>query len=315
MAGHRLLLRELPDGISLLAQAAGSNALIALPQDEAFTFHLRIRNPDFALFTDLREFAGKTGPVYRNALSAGDDGILTLEDRESWNTETWIVPAAATQAKFTLAGNPMALDGDAQKLPEPADFSIMPPGGTAKVTGYDAAAKMIAIGPVVENQNISVRYRERIAPRSNILADVELSYDRSSTAPAFEIKFKVRAARWAYYLITDQTSGEFSIVDPDAPPLIFGADNRTVINGAGDQADILAATLSRQYPGCQLIRFLSDQPVRCSSAPRRKIELRLGDQKILDPLPNPSIRNLSRVKQQDKFQETFHQVIKFLKAS
>ena len=62
MESYRLRLQELPDGIAVWAAtgADAKTALIALPRDEMFAFHLFVRNPDFALFTELQEFAGKT---------------------------------------------------------------------------------------------------------------------------------------------------------------------------------------------------------------------------------------------------------------
>ena len=324
--GYRLRLQELPDGIAVWAAtgADGKTARIALPRAEVFAFHLRVRNPDFALFTDLQELAGKTDPVYTNAaLAAADGRTLKLIDRKSWNTETWVVPAATAQVKFTLAGNPLALNGDALKVPKPADFSIVPPAGAAKVTAYDAHAKTVTIQATAANQSVSVRYRAKPVPDRNILADVELHYNKSMRElgrdDAFEIRFKARVGRWAYYLITDQT-GDFSIVDSIAsgPPLGFSATNRTLLNAVPDEPDPFATALSRQYSDFQRIRFLSDQPVPCSSAARKGIELRLGGQKVLEAMPNPSVRHLSRIKQkvgaelQD--QDTFHHVVKYLKA-
>ena len=136
---------------------------------------------------------------------------------------------------------------------------------------------------------------------------------------AFEIRFKAKAARWAYYLVTDRT-GDFSIVDSSgaAPSLGFSAANRTLLNKTPDEPDAFAAALSRQYPELQRFRFLSDQPVPCSSAVRKGLELRLGGDKVLEAIPNPPVRQVSRVKQkvgaslQD--QDTFHQVVKYLKA-
>ena len=325
--GHRLLLRELPDGfsVSALTGADGKSALIALPRDEMFVFHLCVRNPAFALFTDLQEFAGNTDPVYTNAaLAAADGTTLTLSERKSWNTETIVVAAGTTKVNFTLAGNPLALDGDALTAPQPADFSIVPPAGSAKVTAYDAAAKTVTISSAAANQRVTVRYRAQTVADRKILADVELRYDESMPElgkddAAFEIKFKARAARWAYYLITDQT-GDFSIIDSNAsgPPLGFSAKNRTLLNKAADETDQFAMALSRQYAEFQRVRFLSDQPVPCSSAARRGIELRLGGQKVLEAMPNPSIRHLSRIKQKLgaalQEQDTFHQLIQYLKA-
>jgi hypothetical protein len=188
------------------------------------------------------------------------------------------------------------LNGDALKVPKPADFSIVPPAGAAKVTAYDAHAKTVTIQATATIQSVSVRYRAKPVPDRNILADVELHYNKSMRElgrdDAFEIRFKARAGRWAYYLITDQT-GDFSIVDSSAsgPPLGFSATNRTLLNAVRDEPDPFATALSRQYPNFQRIRFLSDQPVPCSSAAKKGIELRLGGQTVLEamPIPRPGI--------------------------
>ena len=247
LSACRLTLRELPDGITVSAPLAadGKSPLIALKRDDVFAFDLRVRNPDFALFTDLRELAGKADPLFTNAgLAAKDGRSLKLADRK---------PARA--------------------------------------------------------------------PDATILAGVELRYDKSMPGPGedeapFEIRFKAKAARWAYYVVTDR-SGDFAIVDSSgaAPALGFSAANRTLLNKAPDEPDPLAAALSRQYPDFQRLRFLSDQPVPCSSAARKGIELRLAGRKVLDAIPNPSIRHLSRVRQKSQDQDTLHQVVKYLKAN
>jgi hypothetical protein len=325
---YRLRLRELEDGIvvSADADAGAKTARIPIARDELFVFQLRVHNPDFALFTDLRELAGKADPLYTNAaLVAADHGTLKLGDRKSWRSETFAVPAGTAKLKFTLAGDPLDTEGDALKAPQAADFSIVPPAA-GKVTAYDAASKIITVQPSAANKagEISVRYRAKPAADRNALAGVELRYDKSmpelgANDTAFEIRFKARAARWAYYLVTDRT-GEFSIVDSSsaAPALGFSAANRTLLNQVPGEPDPLAAALSRQYPELQRLRFLSDQPVPCSSAVRKGIELRLGGEKVLGAIPNPSVRQVSRIKQklgaalQD--QDTFHQVVKYLKA-
>jgi hypothetical protein len=247
---YRLMLRELPDGIAVWAplDADGKSPLIALKRDEVFAFRLRLRDPEFALFTDLQELAGKTDPVYTNVgLTAKGGKALKLAGRK-------------------------------------------PPG----------------------------------APDATVLAGVELRYDKSMPAlgsddAPFEIRFKAKAARWAYYLVTDRTTGEFSIVDSSATAVGFGATNRTALDKIPAENDPLAAALSRKFPDYQRLRFLSDQPVACSSAARKGLELRLDKRKVMDAIPNPSIRNLSRIRQKQgaalQEQDTFHQVVNFLKAN
>jgi hypothetical protein len=251
LQGYRLVLRELPDGIAVCAPlgADGKSPLIGLRRNELFAFDLRVRNPEFHLFTDLQGLADNADPLYTSAGVAAKDGkALKLTERK---------PACATDATR--------------------------------------------------------------------LAGVELRYDASMPEPGrdeapFEVRFNAKAARWAYYLLTDRT-GDFSIVDSSgaAPALGFGAANRTLLNKSPDETDPLAAAMARQYPALQRVRFLSDQPMPCSSAARKGLELRLGAQKVLDSMPNPSIRNLSRIKLKQgaalQAQDTLHQVVKYLKAN
>jgi len=237
IAGYRMRLRELADGIALSAplDTDGKGPLIAVRRDEVFAFGLRVRNPDFMLVTDLRELSGKADPVYTNAgLTAKDGGALKLVERK---------PA------------------------QPADATV--------------------------------------------LAGVELAGDKAAPEP-FEIRFKARAARWAYYVITDR-SGDFSIVDSGSPALAFSAANRTLLNKNPDDSDAVAAALSRRYPDLQRLRFLSDQPVPCSSVARKGIQLRLGSRKAVEVMPNPSARRFSRVKLKAAAEDAFHEVVKLLK--
>jgi hypothetical protein len=327
--GYRLRLRELADGASVWAQvgADGKSALAGLPQDELFAFDLRVANPDFAHFTDLEDFAGKHDPIYTNAgLASADGRTLKLVDGTHWSVQALAIPVTTAKGRLTLAlkENPLAADGDAHKVPQPSDFSVEP-AAAAKATAYDAAANTLTLQPAATKREVkaSVRYRIKPARDRKILARVELHYDGSMPSPdkddaPFEIRFKARAARWAYYLITDQ-KGEFSIVDAGAKPALgFSADNRTLLNKAPDDDDPVATALSRQYPDLQRMRFLSDQPVPCSSAARKSIELRLGGRKVLAPVPNPSVRHAAGIKRKAgaaaQRQNTFHQVVKFLKA-
>lgn len=325
IARYRLRIREVAGGLTVLAALAadGQTPLVGLPRDELFAFHLRVRNADFALFTDLQELTCKTDPVFSNeALAASDRRTLDLTDRQSWNMESFVVAPGDTKRQFSLAGNPLTLDGDPLKTPQAADFSLVPPAGTARITAYDAATKILTLELGAAQRDLTVRYRVRPNRDRRFLADVELRYNQSMPAPGtsdapFEISFKVRAGRWAYYLVTDQ-KGDFSIVDTNSgtPSISFSAANRTTLNDFPDDPDPLASELSRQYPDLQRVRFLSDQAVPCSIMTQNGIELRLGNQKLLRPLPNPPLGHLSRIRQQTGAgfleQDTFHQVVKYL---
>lgn len=325
---HRLLLRSQPDGLSVWAQtdADGQAALIALPRDQVFGFELSATDPAFSTYTDLQDFAGKADPVFRNRAAgpAGDLG-LQLSDRETWASETLIAPAKAAKFKFALSGKPLALGGDSAKRPLATDFRVLPPAAGTKVTGYDAVTRRITLGAVKAGQQIGLRYRSQAPARRGSLAAIELRYESAMPLPdqpaaPFEIRFKARSARWAYYLFTDQ-SGEFSIVDamPQGPALSFKLANQARPAPAVEEIDPLALMLAGQDAGLRRLRFLSDQPVPCSSATRRGIELRLGDQRVLGAMPNPSPANLSRLLPEPGAalpgQDIFYQLIRCLKAS
>lgn len=327
---YRLRLQPRPGGAAVVALtgADGKTPWIAPPRDEVFGFELRLLDPAFARYTDLQALAGMADPVYRNAAAAAAAGasadpVLVLGERECWRTETFVAPAKAARIKFALAGSPLALDGDAAKRPRAADLRLLAPAGTAKVSAYDAATRSVTLASVVAGQSLVLRYRCQPAHQRQRLAAVELRYDKSMLAPGsadrpVEIRFRARAARWAYYLLTDQ-AGDFSIVDtaPSGPALVFSPSNRTALDKAADETDPLAQALGRQHASLRRWRFLSDQAVPCSSAVRRGLELRLGDQKVLGAMPNPAPENLSRILPRPGAplagQDTFHQVVRYLK--
>lgn len=325
---YRLLLQTLPDGVSVcaLSDADGKAATVALPRDEVFGFELSATDPAFLTYTDLQGFIGKADPVYRNrGGSAAGDLAMQLSDRETWANETLVAPAKAAKFKFALSGKPLALDGDRAKTPQATDFRLLPPAAGIKVIGYDVAARRITLGAVKAGQPIGLRYRTQAPARQGTLAAIELRYDSSMPMPAlaaapFEIRFKARSAHWAYYLFTDQ-GGDFSIVDalPQGPALGFKLANQARPDAATEEADPLALVLARQDAGLRRLRFLSDQPVPCSSETRRGIELRLGGQSVMAAMPNPSPENLSRILHEpaapQQGQDIFYQLIRYLKAS
>ena len=326
LARHRLMLQTRPDGLSVAALSGADNKSpwVALPRDEVFDFDLLATDPDFPHYTDLQAWSALADPVFRKPAGAADT-LLTLADREAWRTETFAVPAKAARIKFMLAGTPLALDGDASKRPRAADLRLLAPAGSAKVSAYDAPTRSVTFSSVAAGQTLVLRYRSpALRPRQR-LAAIELRLDKllpaaGAAAPVFEIRFAARAARWAYYLLTDQ-AGDFSIVDaaPSGAVLAFSAANRTVLDTAADAGDALARELARQHGALRRLRFLSDQPVPCSSTPRRNLELRLDDQQVLQAMPNPALANLARIQPRpgaaQPGQDTFHQVVRYLRAT
>jgi len=76
LRNHRAVLKETADGIRVLAPLDDAGqSLIPLAQDAVFVFHLRLKNPDFTLFTDLADMAGLNAPLYTNATPGFSDDM------------------------------------------------------------------------------------------------------------------------------------------------------------------------------------------------------------------------------------------------
>jgi len=138
-----------------------------------------------------------------------------------------------------------------------------------------------------------------------VFADVELhpgSAGRAVSAPPaiFQLSFPAKQVRWAYYCVNDVAPGpaELHIVDasPSGTPnlLQFGDGNRTKLDEHPDPSDPIAVQLGSRYPNLRCTRFISDQSVACRKEPRKYLELRLGDERLAGPLPNPSLRSAAQ---------------------
>lgn len=320
---HRLRLQATPDGIavSAVSDEGGRQPLIALPLGQVFAFDLAVRNPAFLHHTEPGALAAMRAPVYRNTEAGG--AVLQPVDRETWGGETLVAVAKARKARYALAGRPLARDGDASKAPRPADFDLVKPGRSTKAWAYDVASKTITVGSVQAGQQLLLRYRTAAPKDRRVFATIELRYHAGLPAPGqaqvpFEIRFQARAARWAYYLVTDRT-GDYTIVDarPAGPPLTFSAAQRTVLGPADEAGDPCAQALARQHADLTRIRFLSDQPVPCSSTARRGLELRLDGETVLAAMPNPPFEHAARIRRQaagtPQIDDVFHQVVHLLK--
>jgi hypothetical protein len=84
LKNHRCVLKTAPNGLRILI---GGNAqhvpLIPLQKGTIFSFHLRLQNPQFPLFTDLSEITNQPAPVYTNTeASATGSSRLSLVSRQ-----------------------------------------------------------------------------------------------------------------------------------------------------------------------------------------------------------------------------------------
>ncbi len=292
LKNHRCVLKPVPGGVRLLMAVTGDDVpFIPLRAGATFAFRLRLRNPDFALFTDLTEINQMLVPLYTNARSNEDNPAqLTLTSRQAWSTEQFAVNRPATAEQFTLSKRPLA---EAQL----ADFDLKAEAAVA-ITHYDAAARTITVDSSAAGTGDSFRVTYPTAPprARNVLAEIDINYDGTWADLAegpqlFQLAFKAKRARWSYYVITDRSEARIRIDDKAASPLLFSLENQTDLSRQPDPADEVARTLAARYPTMQRLRFVSDEPVPCRQAARKSIQLRLDDQPVLETLPNPSPKN------------------------
>lgn len=225
LKNHRCVLKTAPNGLRVLIGGNEQHVpLISLQKGEVFSFHLRLQNPRFALFTDLSEITRMPAPVFTN-IEAG--------------------AARSSQLSLVSRKSPLA---------------------------------------------------------AGVFADAEISVtdsllDLTAESVEFSIMFTAKQVKWAYYCITDlsDASAQLQIVDAEGPPVVFGAANRLHLNQQPDPTDAVAVALGTRYPEKQRIRFVSDKPIPCQQAARKRLQLQLGVTRLAESLPNPSLQHYSTI--------------------
>lgn len=318
LRNHHCVLKSLPDGVRVFMQVDdGGKPFIAYPEETTFTFHLQLKNPDFALFTNLSDIANQPAPLYTNAgLNAEEGKILLLDSRKSWFTESFIIEHPAQENRFILSGRPLAsLSVDKFEVTN---------SGNVRLEEYDETSKTIIVTvdaqSALKDETFTVKYPATPRLKRGIFADVEIHINGTlqpteEGASEFQIAFKARRARWKYYLVTDLkgTEKKFLIRDKDEhDKLKFSDENRTNLTTNLDSSDDLAKELVQKYPGLQILRFVSDNLIFCRQKARKHLELHFDGNRLFDALPNPSLRNYSKILHE---QYAFFQIVKYLTQS
>lgn len=128
-------------------------------------------------------------------------------------------------------------------------------------------------------------------PLGGAYAAAVIRYGGDAGYRDFTLEFTPRAARWAYYLVTDLTAaaGDFAVASPPGngpAPISFGAARD--FDTDPHPADPVATRLAADHPGRRRLRFVSAEKVAPSRKPRR-VELRLDAERLTGPLPNPRL--------------------------
>ena len=299
LRNHRAQVRALPDGVRVLcATTAAGQAFIPIPAGTRLDFDLRLSNPDFALFTDMGALEKQRAALYSNT-TAPVEGVveLTLSSLDVFESETLRVAAPGPNEPFVLRGKPVeGVETTEFRVTAGADAPTPP------FVYYSALDKRLLLdtGGATIGQVLDVRYPVREPGSRRRFARVSIDVDESITSPdsatRLQVTFGARAARWAYYFVTDLTEdvAAVAIVDTSsAPEVRFGSANRLDLNTAPELDDVVAGDLARRYPRLRRIRFLSDERIACRESPRKGLELHVGGSVLPGMLPNPSIREFA----------------------
>jgi hypothetical protein len=158
------------------------------------------------------------------------------------------------------------------------------------------------------------------APPPGVFADVDIHLDgwgSGGGVPTFLVAFEARQWRWAYYCVTDlvPNGGDLTIVDSSpsgtTDVLVFSAANTTKLDEAPDPHDPIGVQLAGRYPTMRRLRILSDAAVACFEEPRKHLELRHGADRLSGPLPNPSLRRVSRIATPGQPQDLLFEILKY----
>ena len=198
-----------------------------------------------------------------------------------------------------------------------------------KLKKYNSRDKLLTVDSQSAPQGTTFTIKYPVAPllERGIWAEVEI-YNNDSLLPIdeepveFQIVFTALQARWKYYLLTDLkgTADGFRIVNADpaaaVPAPVFSEANYRDLKLNPDPLDELAEEMAAQYPKLERHRFISDDLVSCRQAARKFLELHLDDNRLIGTLPNPSLRNYSKIEVKADAdlprQDALFQVLKYI---
>lgn len=228
---------------------------------------------------------------HRLVLKAEEDGTVLLAPVDGAGQP--LLPfAAGTTLNFDLR-----VEND--------DFPLFT--DTSSITAKQTPVYTNAAGqtPLLGGALVLVDRQAGKPPRGSLaqaeIAGVE-SLVPSMTPAAFQVELAPRSVRWVYYVVSDlpaEPAAVFAILDqetsPAPPPVVFSAAGSRDLVASPDPADPIAVALSARYPSMRRMRFVSDAAVACSERARRYLELHVDGNKVMEALPNPSVRALSRI--------------------
>lgn len=292
LGNHRGRFLAKPDGGQiLLAADAQRRPLIPVPDAAVFRFQLRLRNPDFALFTSVPILSGGSPVVFRRRGPRPTSGpvVLSAESPLVDHRQRWEWPGGAGELRLALPlpPAPSAL---------PADFRVEGVS-LASAPVFRAGDRLLVLRatPVATPREIQVTYP--VIPRraAGVTAHAEIRREDLPADPdanlEVDVVFTAKAVRWKYYLVTQGANGGTGYAIESTGLPAFAA-------APADPNDDLRATLAREYPaadGFTISSFLSSELIPCRTAPTGQLSLKKGAEVVLSPLPTPLLQNLCAV--------------------
>jgi hypothetical protein len=308
LARYRCTLKYFPGGIRIIVAVTDEGIpFISLSADLILGFNLRLKNPDFALFTDLTEIGKAESPLFTNN---GVEPNLSLVSRQTKITESFVVSQSIENEQFLLSDRP-------RPSLHPEDFDLSGLGSVIHPDKFDAEAKIITLSSksVMPGSQFNVSYPSAHHQNGNIFAQVEISLKDPQTRKMdieknFIVSFTAKNARWKYYVVTDNSTFIPTIDDKESA-VIFNSNDRTDLTNLPDPLDAIGKQLTEQYPKMHYFRFISSSLIPCRQTTRKAIQLQLNGEKVVDALPNPSFQNYT-IDQRDSVKElSLYQVIKY----
>ncbi len=297
LKNHKCTLKLAPGELRVFVQVKDDGApFIPLNLDATLRFFIISNDPIFALVTDLAAFQQAPAPLFTNAgLGSGNPASLKLISEQARAKEQFEVQNPAQSEKFILSGRP---------LPDLVenDFSVVGLGDASSLTDFNALTKTFTVDSTSAQKNdvFTVEYATSPERPKGVFAKVEIHNNDSLPSPSdgpgeFHIAFEAKAARWAYYLVSDASGSKFSVQDQGAESVAFGEQHRRNLQNDPDPSDPIANMLANKFPDLERWRFLSDEPVVCSRKVRKSIQLLQDGSQALAALPNPALQNFSRL--------------------
>jgi hypothetical protein len=244
--------------------------------------------------------------VRHDFYAGGGSPDLTIEPR------TWNPDGARALARHRLLARPqpdgleILAEQDADDQPQIRLAHDLTLGFDVHVTGsefvhytapgpYPGPAAPTYRGSAPAGGTLTLAPVTTRSPR-DVAASIEISGITANwlaAPPRFTLDLPARSALWVYYLTTARGNG--------ATPQIHDLEPTRALVFEGEQLtpatdDPIGRRLLAHHPDRRCHRFTSTRPIACHRTPLRQLALMLGQDLLIQDLPNPAIHSHATLK-------------------